>query len=179
MIGRRNNFFRAVFFAATLAAIPSVQSLASQAYIQTDITAAKIVGTKGHYVAEIKILATDVERMFLNTARERAGLDLAVPGALEREIGKLVADRVVMRGKEGVACAVKIEKAGEDPANDEGVSVVLSFECASENATYDVSKLSATMGPRASQVVRVSHNGAESQTMVHGDSAPLVLSDKR
>ena len=69
------------------------------------------------------MLATDVEQMFFKTRNEREEGDLNRPGALEREIGRLVAARVTMRDGGGGDCAKKIEKAGEDPANDEGVLV--------------------------------------------------------
>lgn len=153
------------------------KSGASDVFIQTDISAAKIVCDKNRCVVDIAIVATDLERMFRMDAGERVGVDLSAPGALEREIGKFVGNHVTMRDSGGAACAKRVERAGEDPANDEGALVVLSFECASDEATYDATKLLTTQGPRAWQVVTVMRGDAKRQVIVNWESPPVELSD--
>ena len=115
--------------------------------------------------------------MFLTTRNERQEGDLNRPGALEREIGRLVAARVTMRDGDGGDCAKKIEKAGEDPANDEGVLVTLSFECARADASYDATKLLAAQSSRAWQVVTVMRGGTKRQLMINGESPPVAVTE--
>jgi hypothetical protein len=174
---RRVEIFLAAALAAMLGKIPLAQSVESDALVQTNISAARIVENNNRYVVDITIMATDIEQMFQKAASERVGVDLSQPGALEREIGKFVGDRVAMHDNNGVPCARKVEQAGEDPANDEGVLVVLSFECAGNSVVYDVAKLLATQGPRAWQVVTIIHGNAKRQAMVNGESPPVGLSD--
>ncbi len=176
MIRCRVAIFLAATLAAMLAKIPLAQSLEPNVFVQTNISAARIVENNYRYVVEITILASDIEQMFLKSGSERVGVDLSQPGALEREIGKLVAKRVVMRNNNGAACARKVEEAGEDPKNDEGVLVVLSFECAGADATYDATKLLATQGPRAWQVVTIIRGDAKRQVMLNGESSSVGLS---
>ncbi len=162
-----------------LAKIPLALSLEPDAYVQTNISSAKIVEIDKRYVVEITILATDIEQMFQKSGGERVGVDLSQPGALEREIGKFVADRVAMRDNDGAVCRKKVEQAGEDPTNDEGVLVVLSFECAGVDAIYDATKLLATQGPRAWQVVTIMRGDTKRQVMVNAENSSVGLSTAR
>jgi len=154
-----------------------MNSVQPEVFIQSDISAAKIVRDTKRYVVDIAMLATDVERMFLMEASERVGEDLSKSGALEREIGKFVGNRVTMRDDSGAVCASTVARAGEDPANDEGVLVVLSFECASDNATYDATRLLTTQGPRAWQVVTTMRGEMKRQVLVNWESPPVAMSD--
>ena len=176
MIRCRVAIFLAATLAAMLAKIPLAQSLEPNVFIQTNISAARIVENKYRYVVEITILAADIEQMFLKSGSERVGVDLSQPGALEREIGKFVGNRVAMRNNNGTACARKVEQASEDPTNDEGVLVVLNFECAGNDAIYDVTKLLATQGPRAWQIVTIIRGDAKRQVMVNGENSSVGLS---
>lgn len=175
-MSRRVGIFVAVAFAAMLGKISLAQSVESNAFIQANISAAKIVQNANRYEVDVSMLATDLEQMFQKGAGERVGVDLSQPGVLEREIGKFVASRIEVRDNNGVACSRKIERAGEDPTNDEGVLVVLGFECPSSNATYDATKFLAAAGPRAWQVVTIMHGDAKRQIMVNSESATVRLS---
>ena len=167
----------AVTLAAMLVKSPPGLCVESSGFIQENISTAKIAASEGRYIVDISMLATDVEQMFLKTGSERAGVDLDRPGALENEIGMLIASRVTMRDGAGRDCARKVEKAGEDPSNDEGVLVELSFDCASADASYDASKLLATQSSRAWQVVTITRGGARRQVMVNGDSPPVPMAE--
>lgn len=166
-----------MILAVALAAMPAwghaAQSVESNGLIQENISTAKITADGARYIIDISILATDLERMFAKTGIEREGVDLGHPGALEREIGGFVARRVTMRDASGAACATKVEHAGEDPGNDEGVLVELRFDCPSANASYDASKLLAVQSSRAWQVVTITRGAAKRQVMVNGDSPPV------
>lgn len=173
----------AIFLAATLTAmlanIPLARSIEPNVFIQPDISGARIVENDDRYVVDITISATDIERMFQKTGGERLGVDLSRPGALEREIGKFVENRVTMRDKSGAACASKVERAGEDPTNDEAVLIVLGFECEGADVTYDATKLLATQGPRAWQVVTIIRGDAKRRVMVNGENSSVGLSEGR
>jgi hypothetical protein len=173
MSRRQVQILLAVALATTLAKVPLAQCLESNGFIQENISTAIITANDNRYLVDISMLATDVEQMFLKTRSEREGMDLNQPGAVEREIGKLIGTRVAMRDSSGAECASKIEKAGEDPANDEGVLVELSFECASADASYDATKLLTMQSPRAWQVVTVVRGAAKRQVMVNGESPPV------
>ena len=67
----------------------------------------------------------------------------------------------------------------DDPANDEGVLVELSFECASAGASYDATKLLATQSSRAWQVVTATRGAAKRQVTVNGESPPVAIPDAR
>ncbi len=164
-----------IALAAAFCQIPLAQGADSNGYVQENISTAKITTDGKRYLVDIAMLATDVEQMFFKTARERQEGDLNRPGALEREIGRLVAARVAMRDGGGGDCAKKIEKAGEDPGNDEAVIVELSFECARAGASYDATKLLAAQSSRAWQVVTVLRGGTKRQLMVNGESAPVAM----
>jgi len=174
---RRIKFLLAIALAAPLGQVPLAQAADSNGYVQENISTATIIANGNHYFVDIALLATDVEQMFFKTRNEREGGDLNLPGALEREIGRLVAARVTMRDGAGGDCAKKIEKAGEDPANDEGVIVALSFECARAGASYDATKLLTAQSPRAWQVVTVTRGGTKRQLMVNGESPPVAVTD--
>ncbi len=176
MIRCRVAAFLAATLAAMLAKIPSAQSREPGVFIQTNISAARIVENNNRFVVEVTILATDIEQMFENSGGERVGVDLSQPGALEREIGKFVANRVAMRNNNGAACARKVEQADEDPTNDEGVLIVLSFECAGADAIYDATKLLAAQGPRAWQVVTIMRGDTKRQVMVNAENSSVGLS---
>lgn len=179
MIRCRGAIFLAAAIAATLAKMPAARSIEPNVFIQPNISAAKIVEDNKRYIVDITILATDMEQMFQNNGGERLGVDLSQPGALEREIGKFVENRVTMRGNNGVACARKVEWAGEAPNNDEGVLVVLRFECEGADAIYDATKLLATQGPRAWQVVTIMRGDAKRRVMINGENSSVGLSEAR
>jgi hypothetical protein len=176
MICCRVAIFLAVALAATLAKTPLARSLEPDVFVQANISAAKIVESRNRYVVEVSMLATDMEQMFEKSGGERVGVDLSQPGAIEREIGKFVANRVAMRDNKGTPCARKVEQAGEDPKNDEGVLVVLSFDCAGGDATYDAAELLTTQGPRAWQVVTIIRGDAKRQVMVSGENSSVGVS---
>ena len=179
-MGRRGvEMCLAIALAATLSNVPLARAVESNGFVQDNISTAKITANGNRYLVDIAMVATDVEQMFFKTGREREEDDLNRPGALEREIGRLVAARVTMRDGAGGDCAKKIEKAGEDPANDEGVAVALSFECANAGASYDATKLLATQSSRAWQVVTVTRGEAKRQVMVNGESPPVAVPDAR
>jgi hypothetical protein len=60
-----------------------------------------------------------------------------------------------MRDRDGRYCSSKVEHAGEDPANDEGVRVSLRFECTGREIFYDASKFLSAHGAGAWQVVTI------------------------
>jgi hypothetical protein len=169
----------AIALVATFGKAPLARGVESNGFVQDNISTAKITANGNRYLVDIAMLATDVEQMFFKTGREREEGDLNRPGALEREIGKLIVARVTMRDGRGADCVKKVEKAGEDPSNDEGVLVELSFDCASTDASYDASKLLTTQSPRAWQVVTVMRGGARRQVMVNGESPPVPLAEAR
>jgi hydrogenase/urease accessory protein HupE len=139
-----------------------------------DISTAKIVPEKNHvYVVDEGFLATDLERMFQDTMNERAGIDLSAPGVLESEIGLFVQKRVSMRDAEGHACASRIEKAGEDPTNQDSALVVLRFDCPGDGGIYDATKLLAAQGPKGKHLVTLAGPSASGQTMLYPQSPPL------
>ncbi|MDP3555588.1 MAG: hypothetical protein Q8R99_16610 [Methylocystis sp.] len=152
-------------------------------YLQKDISTAKIVETSRGYAVDVSILASDFEEMFQKSFNERRGVDLSVSGALEREIGRFVAERITMRGGDGTPCPGKVERSGEDPGNDEGVRVSMTFECPSHDAVYDANKLLATHSSRAWQVVTISrgdaHGQAMVQAMINAESPPVRLAEFR
>ena len=84
--------------------------------------------------------------------------------------------RVTMHQANETVCEGNVERAGEDPANDEAVLVELSFNCADQNVTYEATKLLSAEGPRAWQVVTIVRGGKTQQVMVNGESPPVVLS---
>ncbi|ARN81888.1 hypothetical protein [Methylocystis bryophila] len=171
----RVEIFAAIALATMLVQAPPARSLDSNGLIQNNISTASIAGNGQRYIVDMRMLATDVEQMFLKTGREREGVDLAQPGAIEREIGAFIASRVTMRDGQGADCARKIEKSGEDPANDEGVLVELSFACATAGASYDPTRLLAAQSPRAWQVVTIARGEAKRQIMVNGESPPVAM----
>jgi len=179
MSRRRIEIFLAVALARTLANLPSARALESDGLIQENISTAKITADGAHYIVDILMLATDLEEMFLRTRKEHEDVDLNRPGILELEIGKFVAGRVTMRDGRGADCVKKVEKAGEDPSNDEGVLVELSFDCSRADATYDATKLLTTQSPRAWQVVTIMRGGARRQVMVNGESPPVAMVEAR
>ena len=141
-----------------------------KAYLQTNISTAKIVEAPGGFTVDITILASDFEEMFQNTMAERRGVDLSGPGLLEVEIGRFFARRIVMRNREGQSCSSKADRAGEDPANDEGVRVSLRFECTGREIFYDASKFLSAHGARAWQVVTITRGDAHRQVMINAES---------
>lgn len=174
---RQFEIFLSVAVAATVGKVAVAQSIESNAFIQANISAAKIVKNDNRYVIDIAILATDIEQMFQKYAQERVGVDLSPPGTLEREIGRLVGSRIEMRDDNKRACTSKVEQSGEDPTNDEGVLVVQTFECTGSNIVYDATKLLEALGPRAWQVVTIIQGSAKRQLMINSNSPPVSLSE--
>lgn len=154
---------------------PSTYAAEPKVYLQSDITAAKIMELEKGYVVDVTLLATDMEEMFMNSRAELKGIDLSSPGILEIEIGRYVAKRITMRDRDGNACASKVDRSGEDPANDEGVLVSLTFECAVKDVFYDASKFLAAHGPRAWQVVTIVHGKAQKQVRINAESPPTPV----
>ncbi len=76
---------------------------------------------------------------------------------------------------DGKACASKVERAGEDPSNDEGVRVVLTFDCPSRNVIHDAGKFLAAQGARAWQVVTILRGDAHRQVLVNAESPPAPM----
>ncbi|MCX7899797.1 MAG: hypothetical protein N2444_06925 [Methylocystis sp.] len=150
-----------------------------KSYIQKDISAAKIVENGDGYEVAVTILASDFEEMFQKSFNDRRGIDLSGPGILELEIGRFVAQRIAMRDRDGKLCPNKVERAGEDPANDEAVLVSLTFACASHDAAYDASKFLAAQSARAWQVVTIHHGKAHKQVMVNAESPPVWVAQAR
>jgi hypothetical protein len=120
-----------------------------------DVSIAKLSTIDGAYLAEISLLATDLERMFQETMDERAGVDLSPPGALETEIGKFVQRRVAIRDSTGRNCASVVLKAGEDPIRSYGATVVLRFKCEKIGGklVYDASKFLSAHGTKSKQLI--------------------------
>jgi hypothetical protein len=164
---------------AIAGADPSTAVEEPKGYLQKDIATAKIIETSRGYAVDVSILASDFEEMFQKSFNERRGVDLSEPGALDLEIGKFVANRVTMREKDGTPCPSKIERAGEDPADDEGVLVSMTFECANRDAVYDASKLLAAQSARAWQAVTISRGAIRRQVMVNAESPPVRVSEPR
>lgn len=148
-------------------------------YLQKDISTAKIIETSRGYAVDVSILASDFEEMFQKSFNERREVDLSHPGALELQIGRFVANRITMRGEDGTPCPTKVERAGEDPGNDEGVLVSMIFKCANRDAIYDASKLLAAQSARAWQVVTIIRGDANRQVMVNADTPPVRLAEPR
>ncbi len=176
MIRHRLEVSAIVVLAGMTGKAPVAQSAKSDAFIQTNISAAKISQSDHRYIVDITLLASDFEEMFQRSGGERVGVDLSQPGALEREIGRFVQRRVTMHRANGTVCEGNVERAGEDPANDEAVLVELSFNCADQNVSYDATKLLSAEGPRAWQVVTLVRGGKTLQVMVNGESQPVALS---
>ncbi len=150
--------------------------LAAPAFAHTpDISTARLTPKDGGWTIEIGFLATDLERMFQETMRERANVDLSKPGVLEDEIGKFVARRVAMHDAGGRTCGGKVESAGEDPKTQDSALIVLSFNCAGDFTIYDATKLLAAQGPRGKQVVTLTGVKNAGETMLNGASKPLDL----
>lgn len=158
---------------------PSTYAAEPKVYLQTDISAAKIVEVASGYAVDVTLLASDLEEMFIKSRAELRGVDLSAPGILEIEIGRYVAKRITMRDRDGNACASKVDRSGEDPANDEGVLVSLTFECAVKDVFYDASKFLAAHGPRAWQVVTIVQGNAQRQVMINAESPPAPVGASR
>jgi hydrogenase/urease accessory protein HupE len=140
-----------------------------------DISTAKLVQKGEVWTVDVGFLATDLERMFQETMAERANVDLSPPGALEEEIGKFVARRAVMRDAGGRACAGAVEKAGEDPTNQDSALVVLRFSCPGPLTVWDPAKLLKAAGPRGKELVTLQGESNSGETMLDGKSPPLDL----
>ena len=168
-----NALAAALFFAM------SASAEEAKSYLQKDISAAKIDETSDGYTVDITILASDFEEMFQKAFNDRRGVDLSAPGILELEIGRFVAQRTAMHERDGKLCPNKVERAGEDPTNDEAVRVSLTFACANHDATYDASKFLAARSARAWQVVTINHGGAHRQVMINAESPPTSVAQLR
>ena len=159
-----------------LVAILFVFSFALPALAHTpDISTAKLVEKNGVWTVDVGFLATDLERMFQETMSERANVDLSQPGVLEEEIGKFVQRRVAMRDPQGRVCGGRVEKAGEDPANQDSALVVLRFSCAGDFSIWDATKLLQAQGPRGKQLVTLKGEKNAGDTVIDGRSPPLDL----
>jgi hydrogenase/urease accessory protein HupE len=174
MIGFWTRLIASVLFCVSLNL-----SLAEPARAHTpDISTGKIAPQGERvYVLDVGFLATDLERMFQNTMDERASVDLSPPGALEEEIGKFVARRVAMRGDGGRACIAKIEKAGEDPTNQDSALVVMRFDCTGTTGKiyYDATKLLAAQGSKGKHLVTLIGTPNAGETMLYPTDPPLDL----
>ncbi|HEY8161469.1 MAG TPA: HupE/UreJ family protein [Methylocystis sp.] len=171
--------FRRRLAALLLLCVGSSLGFAAPALAHTpDISTGKIAPQAERvYAVDVGFLATDLERMFQDTMDERAGVDLSPPGALEEEIGKFVARRVAMRDETGRACMAKVQKAGEDPTNQDSALIVMRFDCAgaSGKVFYDASKLLAAQGSRGKHLVTLLGENA-GETMLYPQNPPLDLS---
>jgi hydrogenase/urease accessory protein HupE len=129
------------------------------------------------YVLDVGFLATDLERMFQDTMDERSGVDLSPPGVLEEEIGKFVGKRVAMRDETGRACMAKVEKAGEDPTNQDSALVVVRFDCTGTTGKifYDPTKLLAAQGSKGKHLVSLIGTPNAGETMRYPQDPPLDL----
>lgn len=144
-----------------------------------DISTGKIAPKADRaYVIEVGFLATDLERMFQETMSERADVDLSPPGVLESEIGKFVARRVTMRDESGRACVGNIEKAGEDPTNQDSALVTMRFDCAGTGGKifYDATKLLAAQGAKGKHLVTLTGTENAGETMLYPTDPALDLS---
>ena len=83
-----------------------------------------------------------------------------------------------LQSPEGVVCRGKVDKAGEDPTNDEGVLVSLVFDCKTSDVTYDARELLGALGARAWQVVTIVRGQQADQKMINADSPPIPLAKK-
>jgi hydrogenase/urease accessory protein HupE len=153
-------------------------ALAAPALAHTpDISTGKIAPQPNRvYLVDVGFLATDLERMFQETMDERAGLDLSPPGVLEEEIGKFVSRRVAMRDEAGRACVAKVEKAGEDPTNQDSALIVLRFDCGATAGKifYDATRLLAAQGSKGKHLVTLLGENA-GETMLYPQNPPLDL----
>jgi hydrogenase/urease accessory protein HupE len=144
-----------------------------------DISTSKIVAEKDRtYRVDVGFLATDLERIFSQTMAERSGAELAQPGVLETEIGRLIQRRVAMRDAESHECASHVDYSGEDPANADSALVTLRFDCSAAPGTlfYDATKLLAAQGARGKHLVTVGDGENAGQTMLYPADPPLDLS---
>lgn len=130
------------------------------------------------FVIDVGFLATDLERMFQETMSERADVDLSPPGVLESEIGKFVAKRVAMRDESGRACVGNIEKAGEDPTNQDSALIMMRFDCAGTSGKifYDAAKLLAAQGAKGKHLVTLTGTENAGETMLYPTDPALDLS---
>ncbi|WP_457795768.1 HupE/UreJ family protein [Methylocystis sp. S23] len=153
-------------------------ALAAPAQAHTpDISTGKIAPQANRiYLVDVGFLATDLERMFQETMDDRAGVDLSPPGVLEEEIGKFVARRVAMRDETGRACMAKVEKAGEDPTNQDSALIVMRFDCsgAAGKVFYDATRLLAAQGSKGKHLVTLLGENA-GETMLYPQNPPLDL----
>jgi len=164
---------------AVAGADPSAAVGEPKGHLQKDISTAKIIETSRGYAVDVSILASDFEEMFQKSSNERRGVDLSEPGVLELEIGRFVANRVAMRRGDGTICPNKVERVGEDPGNDEGVMVSMTFDCSDPDVVYDASKFLSGYSPRAWQIVTISRGGAQRQVMVNAESQPTSVAERR
>lgn len=144
-----------------------------------DISTAKIDAKNGGvYVVDVGFLATDLERMFQETMSERPDVNLAEPGVLETEIGKFVHRRVSMKNASGQACASHVEKAGEDPTNQDSALIVLRFDCAGVPGQifYDATKLLAAQGSKGKHLVTLVGTENAGEIMLYPADPALDLS---
>jgi hypothetical protein len=174
---RRSAYFLLAIFPIALIGARSTGAREQQVFVQRDISAARIVETSSGCVVDLTLLAADMEEMFQSSMDERRGIDLSAPGVLEEEIGKFVARRVSVRGRDGNACRQRIDRSGEDPKNDEGVLVSLVFECSGRAATYDAGKFIDAHSRRASQIINISQGNSHRQMTLNAEHPTAVLSD--
>jgi hypothetical protein len=147
-------------------------------FLQPDISAVKIAESSEGFAVDVTMLATDFEEMFRKYLSGLGRIDLSGPGMLELEIGRFVAKKIKMRDAEGAACQSKVEKSGEDPSNDEGVLVSLTFQCPTHDVVYDARDLLGALGPRAWQTVTIVRGKTTKQTMVNANSPPVPLASQ-
>ncbi len=92
--------------------------------------------------AEIRIIATDLEKIFAKTMGERANIDLRPEGVLENEIGKLVDSRFSMKDSSQTDCKSRVLRSGEDHMNSTLALVEINYSCSTEESVvFDSSKI--------------------------------------
>lgn len=137
---------------------------------------ARIEFRDGKWISNIKILATDLEKMFSASMDERSGLDLSPPGVLEREIGSFILRRITIHDGRGHACPSTVEASGEDPDSNTNALVILRFDCKAvgQPVYYDASKLLSAHGSSGRHAVTVTIGGVHSKETVLIDSKPAI-----
>lgn len=138
---------------------------------------ARIEFRDGKYISHIKILATDLEKMFSASMDERLEVDLSPPGVLEREIGAFVQRRITVRDGRGRPCNSTVESSGEDPDSNTNALVILRFDCkaVSQPLYYDASKLLSIHGASSRHGVEIIIDGTTSKEAVLTDSKPAII----
>jgi hydrogenase/urease accessory protein HupE len=82
-----------------------------------------------------------------------------------------------MRDAGGRACMANVEKAGEDPTNQDSALIVMRFDCSGTSGQifYDATKLLAAQGSKGKHLVTLTGENA-GETMLYPTDPPLDLS---